>query len=260
MASLMVAVLRARAQRHWHRGVFLILYGQGRGDRRLGRDRGLRATRRCRLVGGEALEDGEVDEEAEPSRRRAWLRSAVAAVAPPASSSEDESDSDREANGRRRTCGPRAGRRAAAPHGLPRGRGPAARCTAPSRSVVGRDAERRRARRSDDDALRAKVDDVVPWRPGCEATKPRAFVGAVPLVARCARFFREAGWALEALVWSGCAVWSTDQLLAEVSRGSWALAPARWSDASAAADSRGLWGDVLAREAALLPPDSADED
>ena len=26
MASLMVAVLRARAQRHWHRGVFLILY------------------------------------------------------------------------------------------------------------------------------------------------------------------------------------------------------------------------------------------
>ena len=38
------------------------------------------------------------------------------------------------------------------------------------------------------------------------------------------------------------------------------LAPARWSDASAAADSRGLWGDVLAREAALLPPDSADDD
>ena len=98
----------------------------------------------------------------------------------------------------------------------------------------------------DDDALRAKVGDVVPWRPGCDGDDAkRAFVGAVPLVARCARFFREAGWALEALVWSGCAVWSTDQLLAEVSRGSWALAPARWSDASAAADSRGLWGDVL---------------
>ena len=113
----------------------------------------------------------------------------------------------------------------------------------------------------DDDALRAKVGDVVPWRPGCDGDDAkRAFVGAVPLVARCARFFREAGWALEALVWSGCAVWSTDQLLAEVSRGSWALAPAQWSDASAAADSRNLWGDVLAREAALLPPDSADED
>ena len=113
----------------------------------------------------------------------------------------------------------------------------------------------------DDDALRAKVGDVVPWRPGVDGDDAkRAFVGAVPLVARCARFFREAGWALEALVWSGCAVWSTDQLLAEVSRGSWALAPAQWSDASAAADSRNLWGDVLAREAAVLPPDSADED
>ena len=114
----------------------------------------------------------------------------------------------------------------------------------------------------DDDALRAKVGDVVPWRPGVDGDDEsrRAFVGAVPLVARCARAFREAGWALEALVWSGCAVWSTDQLLAEVSRGSWALSPARWSDASAAADSRGLWGDVLARETALLPPDSADED
>lgn len=101
----------------------------------------------------------------------------------------------------------------------------------------------------------------MPWRPGVDGDDAkRAFVGAVPLVARCARFFREAGWALEALVWSGCAVWSTDQLLAEVSRGSWALAPAQWSDASAAADSRGLWGDVVAREAALLPPDSADED
>ena len=113
----------------------------------------------------------------------------------------------------------------------------------------------------DDDALRAKVGDVVPWRPGCDGDDAkRAFVGAVPLVARCARFFREAGWALEALVWSGCAVWSTDQLLAEVSRGSWALSPSKWSDASAAADSRGLWGDVVAREAALLPPESADED
>ena len=113
----------------------------------------------------------------------------------------------------------------------------------------------------DDDALRAKVGDVVPWRPGCDGDDAkRAFVGAVPLVARCARFFREAGWALEALVWSGCAVWSTDQLLAEVSRGSWALSPSKWSDASAAADSRGLWGDVVAREAALLPPDSADGD
>ena len=76
------------------------------------------------------------------------------------------------------------------------------------------------------------------------------------LAARCARFFREAGWALEALVWSGRGR-VHDQLLAYV-RG--ALAPARWSDASAAADSRGLWGDVLARETALLPPDSADED
>ena len=62
------------------------------------------------------------------------------------------------------------------------------------------------------------------------------------------------------MVWSGCAVWSTDQLLAEVSRGSWALSPSKWSDASAVADSRNLWGDVVAREATLLPPDSADED
>ena len=98
MASLMVAVLRARAQRHWHRGVFLILY-VGKGAATDGSDAivACGVTRRCRLVGGEALEDGEVDD-AEPSRRRAWLRSAVAAVAPPASSSEDESDSDRESN------------------------------------------------------------------------------------------------------------------------------------------------------------------
>ena len=55
-------------------------------------------TRRCRLVGGAALEAGEVAAAAAPSRRRAWLRSAVAAIAPPASSSEDESDSARESH------------------------------------------------------------------------------------------------------------------------------------------------------------------
>ena len=264
MASLMVAVLRARAQRHWHRGVFLILY-VGKGAATDGSDAivACGVTRRCRLVGGEALEDGEVDDEAEPSRRRVWLRSAVAAVAPPASSSEDESDSDREANeppadvrAARKAVERlrRMGCRVAVFSGGPVHRSEPLGLLIATRSDGARDV-------LDDDALRAKVGDVVPWRPGCDDSEgKRAFVGAVPLVARCARFFREAGWALEALVWSGCAVWSTDQLLAEVSRGSWALSPSKWSDASAAADSRGLWGDVVAREAALLPPDSADED
>ena len=98
MASLMVAVLRARAQRHWHRGVFLVLY-VGKGAATDGSDAivACGVTRRCRLV-GEALEDGEVDAEAAvpaprvarsagrraAGRRRSTSRTRTAANEPPA--------------------------------------------------------------------------------------------------------------------------------------------------------------------------------
>lgn len=263
MASLMVAVLRARAQRHWQRGIFLVLY-VGRGLAADGSDAIVACgiTRHARLVGGEALEDGEVAE-AEPSKRLAWLRSAVAAMEPPASSEEEESDSDGEANeppadvrSARKAVERlrRMGCRVAVFSGGPVHRSEPLGLLIATRGEESRDAP-------DDAAIRASVGDVVPWQPGRDDKPPesrRSFVGVVPLVARCARIFREAGWALEALVWSGCAVWSTEQLLAEVSRGSWALSPAQWPDASATAESRRLWGEIVVRDSALLPPESAD--
>ena len=63
--------------------------------------------------------------------------------------------------------------------------------------------------------------------------------------AHAARLFVARGWAAEVLVWSGVAVWSADQLLAEISRGSWVLAPAAWGDASASSET--AWRDVVAR-------------
>ena len=63
-------------------------------------------------------------------------------------------------------------------------------------------------------------------------------------------------WRAEALAWSGVAVWSSDQLLAEVSRGSWVLTPATWRDLAVKATAapshdegvpHALWADVVAR-------------
>ena len=107
----------------------------------------------------------------------------------------------------------------------------------------------------DDAALRAAVGDVVPWRPDAtEAGGPsRAFVGAVPLLRKVWDLHGPT-WRAEALAWSGVAVWSADQLLAEVSRGSWVLSSATWRDLSDDAAHDGphaLWSAVVARDGAV---------
>ncbi|KAH8056545.1 hypothetical protein JL722_7382 [Aureococcus anophagefferens] len=241
MASLMAAVLRARAQRHWHKGCFVVLFvGDGSGSDGSDAIVAANLTREVRVLG----DDGEADEDDGRRRRLSWLRSlrdgARRALAP----------------------APRAGARAAPPDAAAPDAaaesesdgGPVYRNEPLGLLMLWR-PEGSDDAGPDDAALRAAVGDVVPWRPDAtEAGGPsRAFVGAVPLLRKVWDLHGPT-WRAEALAWSGVAVWSADQLLAEVSRGSWVLSSATWRDLSDDAAHDGphaLWSAVVARDGAV---------
>ena len=112
----------------------------------------------------------------------------------------------------------------------------------------------------DSAALRAAAGDVAPWAPldATQGTADRAYVGAVPSLANAASLFVDAGWTCECLCFSGIAIWSTDQLLAEISRGSWVLTRATWDDVAAAPRPGDLWEDVVVDRECVGAPELAE--
>ena len=218
MASLVAAVLEARALRHWHKGVFLVLYvGSGAGAD--GSDSVVAAN--LTRPAPTAFDEDDSPAEAPQPRRLEWLRSAARALRggdaqppPPAAEPEDSSsDSDDERYRERYVRRARQGLRSFEALGIP--------CYRFSGGPVHRDKPVALLL-YEGEVPEEDLGDVEPWQGdginGIVGT-PETLVNLVPRL-------RETATNLRILCFRGVAVWSTDQLVSEIARGSWALARA----------------------------------
>lgn len=286
--SLVAAVIRARGLRHWHRGVFVILMVT-EGVASDGSDRvvACNLTRETSSfatdtdIGQTPNEDGR--RTLRPHRLR-WLQSAARALRDPrvaaevstqsdsfrgthireggsrpeanhsveeeSSTSDDEIDHVRRAN--KALCELRAlGVQVKIFRGGPKhtdeplgliifSRSPAASLPPEIDNLS---------------VLRAAVGDVEPWSCRDLGESQRAYVGAVPAIAACSRIFCGShGWTGMALCWAGVAIWSSDQLLAEIARHSWAMSPGYLHDLINSGPS--VWRSVITRPVSLAAPET----
>ncbi|KAJ8603097.1 hypothetical protein CTAYLR_006684 [Chrysophaeum taylorii] len=241
--SLIAAVVRARGLRHWHRGAFLVLY-VGEREASDGSDVVVAGnlTRPATNLGA-GLED-EADSDA-PTRRLSWLRSAALALR--RQHEEDEDDEAVRANRALRQL-----RALGVDVSAFRG-GPVHSDTPLGLLVLKRPPQAAAPPVLDDlDALREAVGDIEPWRD--LGPSRRAFVGSVPDLVACARLFcADYRWTAKCYCWAGVAVWSSNQLIAEITKHSWALSSANLDDLDNAGPD--LWRSAISRPDNLAAPD-----
>lgn len=268
--NLVAAVVRARSLQHWHRSVFVILY-VGRGAASDGSDSVIACnlTRPMRsfsdddgAVDGRRHDDSEAAEQDTGSRRGrrlSWLRSTIRLLRNPHSDSSSSSSSDEDLERESWREMRRAARAVRDLRGLGidvkhfRG-GPVDR-DKPLGLIILREPEIARGGARPDAPAVAGVD-VEPWTCADLPDSYRAFVGSVPDLAQCARLYSARGWSGTALCFAGIAVWSSDQLVAEIARRSWTLS--RGSTQNILSETgHSLWNILLRGEATRNPEASS---